>query len=55
MWHEDCGVPFSGRGQGVMTQVKCEKEHDLFKCLHCGKFGYYPVGSVGCVEVDDEV
>ena len=51
MWHYNCQEAPSG---GVMKQVKWEKEHDLFECLHCGKTGYYPVGAVGCVEVDEQ-
>ena len=54
MWHEDCTVPLSGRGQGIMKEVVREEERSLFICLHCGKHGYYPVGGVGVIEVDEE-
>lgn len=54
MWHTDCKKSLDGRGDGIMKQIKREREHDLFKCLHCGVMGYYPVGGVGTIEVDEE-
>jgi hypothetical protein len=49
-WHDDCEV---ARGNGIMKEIRREPERTLFKCLHCGKHGYYPVGGRGMVCVDE--
>lgn len=48
LWHEDC----EKARQGVMKAVSHERERSLVECLNCGRRGYYPVGGVGplCVE-----
>lgn len=48
MWHTDCANHLGG----VMEVVQHEDGRSLLKCLHCGKQGYYPNGSVGEVCVD---
>ena len=50
MWHSDCEP---GNGSGVMKGIKREDDGDVFECLHCGKKGFYPVGGVGCITVDE--
>ena len=51
-WHVDCEV---GKGNGIMKEIKREENQSLMECLHCGEKGYYPVGSVGCINVKSEV
>ncbi len=47
LWHIDC-EPRSG----VMRVVHDEETRSLLECLTCKRQGYYPVGGVGqiCVE-----
>ncbi len=50
IWHSDC-IP--GRNNGIMQSIMREPDKDLMECQHCRKRGYYPVGSVGEVQVDE--
>jgi hypothetical protein len=47
-WHLNCEKSSSG----IMQEIKREPDKSLFKCLHCDKRGYYPVGAAGevCAE-----
>lgn len=49
-WHDDCETR---PGSGVMQEVKREETRSVFKCLSCGKSGYYPVGGSGCVRSEE--
>lgn len=51
LWHEDC----EKARQGIMGLVRHEEGRSLVKCLHCGRQGYYPVGGVGPLEVEEVV
>ena len=53
-FHTDC---VEGQGNGIMKPVEHEKDKTLLKCNHCGKRGYYPVGSIGKIIVvsEDEI
>jgi len=47
-WHEDC----EKSRQGIMKVIRHEEERSVIGCLNCGRQGYYPVGGIGpmCVE-----
>lgn len=46
-WHRDC----KKARDGIMRVVSNEEASSTIECMHCGKRGYYPVGSVGSVTV----
>ena len=50
-FHKDC-TP--GKENGIMKPIKHEQNRSLLKCYHCGKMGYYPVGTVGEIEVVEQ-
>lgn len=50
IWHSDC---VEGKGSGIMVSIEREDDRDLMQCKHCGKRGYYPVGSIGEIIVDE--
>lgn len=50
VWHSDCEV---GRNNGIMKSIEKKEDKDLMECGHCGKKGYYPVGGVGEMEVEE--
>ena len=52
IWHSDCTNHFGG----IMKEVSYDTSNEvgIFECLHCGKKGKLPKGSVGkrtCEEV----
>ena len=49
LWHEDC----EKARQGVMKVVRHEEKRSLVECLHCGRQGYYPVGGIGQLDVEE--
>lgn len=49
IWHSDC---VEGRKNGVMKPIKHEVDRTLMECQHCGARGFYPVGAVGEIEVE---
>ena len=49
-FHSDCDKDYGG---GIVKPIKNEKDKTLCECLHCGKKGYYPVGRIGRVEVEE--
>jgi hypothetical protein len=51
LWHEDC----EKTRQGIMGLVRHEEGRSLVKCLHCGRQGWYPVGGVGPLEVEEHL
>lgn len=50
IWHSDC--TFDNRSC-PMKEVEREATRTLMECVGCGKRGYYTVGGVGCVNVED--
>lgn len=48
-WHTDCESRFGG----IMIPVENEESRSLIRCLQCGKEGYYPVGAVGNLCVNE--
>ena len=52
LWHKDCD--FQNRSS-PMLEVSREESRTLLECAACGKRGYFPVGGVGCVKVDEVV
>jgi hypothetical protein len=49
LWHRDCINHFGG----IMKVVNHEADRSLLECLHCGKRGFYPVGGIGEVSVEE--
>lgn len=50
-FHTDC-IP--GRNNGIVKPIRHEANRSLMECQHCGKRGYYPVGTVGEIEVVEQ-
>ncbi len=48
LWHIDCE-----KRSGVMREVVREDTRSLLECLSCEKRGYYPVGGLGPICVDE--
>lgn len=50
IWHSDCE---ESHHSGIMVTEKKEQDRTLFKCLTCGKQGYYPHGRSGTMCTDE--
>lgn len=48
-WHEDC----QKARQGVMKVMRHEEKRSALECLDCGRSGYYPVGGLGLICVEE--
>lgn len=48
IWHSDCE-----HRSGIMKAIRHDEKSSLMECLHCGKKGHYPVGSIGSVNVEE--
>lgn len=55
IWHTDC--PNNKWRSGVMRKVKDEvsEKRSIVECLHCGKKGHLPYGSIGRVIAEEVV
>lgn len=51
IWHTDCEV--DTHHSGIMKAIRHDEKSSLMECLHCGKKGNYPVGSIGPVNVEE--
>ena len=50
-FHSDCEKGFNHCG--IVKPIKNEEDKTLVECQHCGKKGYYPVGGIGRIEVEE--
>ena len=49
-FHSDCDKIHGG---GIVKPIKDEEGKTLCECVHCSKKGYYPVGKIGAVKVEE--
>ena len=51
LWHSDCE---EGEHSPPMMYVSAREDETLVECTRCGKRGYYPHGSKGRIEIEEE-